>query len=429
MATQLFLHLGSALPPDIHRGTNTANLRGTTTGWAPQRLATTRGGGANSSFATATVAGSTPGVEVQITSGVPGEWITAPLAADVTISGTITINLWALESSMNANVAINAVIERLSSEGAIVSEIARSSQASEVGTSSGVSNFTVSPTSTNMLKGERFRLRVFADDAGTMASGFTFTVVAGATSGGVSGDSYISFNETFSFASSTPAGTTLYLTDTAGPAVGSDDEREMWTSRGSGVVTLSKEPNNGFAAPVRFTKSAVNIEWYSRPLKAFTLGDLVRLNLRARENNASGNMGLRAELAVCDLFGAGAVVWGACDLIDSATIGLGDGAGTNALGELTTTEAAVRGWLAGPDVAVVDGQRLRLRVYVDDNAATAAANGAFTWWGELFYAGTSDGASGDSFITLSQSVTEWEFIAPLPVMIPRNQAAGRAALF
>ena len=46
-------------------------------------------------------------------SGPPAEWITMPLDADVTISGTITLNLWAKETATQANAAINAVIDKI----------------------------------------------------------------------------------------------------------------------------------------------------------------------------------------------------------------------------------------------------------------------------------------------------------------------------
>lgn len=392
--------------PGIHRGTNTAKLNGSTAGWNPSMLHTTRGTGATATVAFAsTVTGATNGVEVRNT-GVEAEWISLPLSAAVTISGIITLNLWAFENNMSANVAINAIIERLDTTGAVISTVAQTARITETGTAAAAENFTVTPTSTNMLKGERFRVRVYGDDAGTMATGFTFSFDYAKASAATDGDSFITFNETFTFQTSDPAGTTLYLTDVAGPAVGANLEKELWTSRGAGVDSIVVNTAAGWTAPIQWTDSGggTAVEWYSRQLTAFTLADVVKLNLRANESTAAANASIRAELATCDSDGTNVTVWAAATLIDAASLGGGLGAGTDVFGELTTSEAAVRGYLAGSDLTVADGQRLRLRIFIDDSA-TAAMAASLTC--TLYYDGTSGGASGDSFVILGQSVTEY----------------------
>ena len=85
---------------DTHLGTDNVNLRGTAVGWTSRALGTARGSGVVASAATATVTGATPGIEVALTGPVVCEWISPPVAADVTISGTITANMWAAESDM-----------------------------------------------------------------------------------------------------------------------------------------------------------------------------------------------------------------------------------------------------------------------------------------------------------------------------------------
>lgn len=423
MATTLFLR-GSAgdgaFVSGVHRGTNTAKLNGSTSGWAPLLAHTSRGNStiAEGSDNTSTVAGATSGVEV-VSGSFPLEWISLPLDAGVTISGTITVNLWALESNMSANVAINAIIDRLDSTGAIVSTIAQTARTTEVAvTTATVNNFTVTPTSTAMLKGERIRIRVYGDDAGTMASGFTFAVNYGRNTGAANGDSFITFNETFGFQTSDPAGSTLYLTDVAGPAVGASVEKEMWTARGDGVNSIVVNTTAGWTAPIQWTNTAggTAVEWYSKPLQAFTLAGVVKLNLRALESSSNAESGIRAELAVCNDDGSGAAVWAAASIISIASLGgASTSSGTDTAGELTTSEAAVVGYLAGSDVAVSAGQRLRLRVFIDDNARTSMVT-AHTC--TLFYDGTSGGASGDSFITLPQSVTEYVPGPPWPQRAP-----------
>ena len=61
-------------------------------------------------------------------------------------------------------------------------------------------------------------------------------------------------------------------------------------------------------------------------------------------------------------------------------------------------------FVAGDATAVTDGQRLRIRVYFDD--APGVAMGASSDM-TFYWAGTSAAASGDTYITLPQTVTEF----------------------
>lgn len=405
MATQLFFRVAVG---SIHRGTNSDNLAGVASGWLSRLLSTARGATATN-FTTNTVAGTTLGVEI---AGLR-EWISEPLAADVTISGTVTFNLWGLESSMSANVGFQVVVERLDHLGAVISTVVDSERGVELGTATSVHNWTAAPTSTSFQKGDRLRVRVAGNDVGTMASGFTFTFDYDSPTAGVTGDSYVSFTETFAFMTATPAGSTLYLTDVAGPAVGADIEKEMWTSRGSGVNEINTSTVVGWTAPIQATDSGggTKVEWYSKPLAAFTLAERVLLNIRAFEITTAANASLRAELAVCNGDGSSAVVWAAANFNDSNS------------GELTTVEAAYVWHLAGDDLAVTSDQRLRLRVFLDDPSDVPM--GSSVSGGHIFYDGTSGGASGDSFITLTQTVTvSAASFPPVPsVMVQRRMSA------
>jgi hypothetical protein len=379
-------------------GSNITRLNGTTPGWYPKLLGTTYMAGPTST-PTDTVTGPTSGIETGyfIASGdVVEHYISPPLDADVTISGTITLNLMAYESAMNANVAINIKIERLDSTGAIISTIAQSARTTELGTTINTNvNFTVTPTSTAMLKGDRIRATVYGDDAGTMGAGFTFTFQYGHSTT----SSTIGFTETFGFLETAPTGSVLYLTDTAGPAVGANDEKEMWTSRGGGVTSKAVNTATGWAAPIQWTNGAggTAMEWYSKPLTAFTLSGSVSVNMRAIESNALANTSIRCEIAVTNGDGSGAVVWGASSFADTIS-------GTWPHGELPTAEDALLWQFAGDDVSVTNGQRLRLRVFIDDTSLYSMVTG---YTATLYYAGTSAAASGDSYITLPQSVTEY----------------------
>lgn len=428
MATQLFFWgppsvLGT---PGMYTGTNTAKLDGTTSGWAPSLIHLNRSGsGGISTAQVTTVTGATNGVEFLDGSfGVPNEFFTLPLAANVTISGTITLNLWGYENNMSANAAINCKLERVDCTGAIVSQIAKTARVTELGTSPSAANFTVTPTSTNMLKGERIRVTVFIDDAGTMGSGFTgiFDYDIPAAGAGTDGDSYVTFTETFTFQTTDPAGTTLYLTNVAGPAVGANTELEMWTSRGGTATSAVVNSVNSWTAPIQWTDTAggTAVEWYSKQLSAFTLDGLVRVNARTLASAPSTGMALRASLFICDSSGSILSTWGAATIVDAATIG---GVTPSTIGLIDNTQARSRGWLAGPSTAITSGQRLMLRLYVDDTATGGAVSGRTL---TLKYNGPTLDADGDSYITLPQSVTEAVAATSAPPLPFQRRGSWRA---
>lgn len=218
------------------------------------------------------------------------------------------------------------------------------------------------------------------------------------------GNTYLGFE-----ANMTHESTTLFLTDSAAaidPGGGAVDSKEAWTSRGAGAVTKQTNDANGPTAPIQATNTlgGNTLEWYTRALQAFTLGGLVEVNLRARETVATTNATIRCEVAVVNNDGSGAVIWGAAN----------DGI------ELGTAEAAMTFNIAGDAIAVTEGQRLRIRIFFDDMSGQGMANAGNL---ELFYAGTSGGASGDTFLKLGQTLMELLAIAgatrtfdPVPFM-------------
>jgi hypothetical protein len=166
------------------------------------------------SDATATVTGPTSGVQVK-KGGTVVTWFSNPLAA-VTVSGTITFNVWGLESAAQANTGWDVLIERCDQNGNVLSTILRSEHGTELGTSAAVRNWTGTPTSTALSLGDRIKVTVFGNDAGgNMGNGRTFTLDYAAGSG-VDGDSYVQFNETITEAPK--AADTGAGTDTAAAA-------------------------------------------------------------------------------------------------------------------------------------------------------------------------------------------------------------------
>lgn len=562
MATQLFLVTSgqSNTDADTHRGTNTAKLNGSANGWLPKPLSLTRGGSGGVS-STSTVAGPTNGVECQnTTGGFPLEFISPPVTADVTISGTITANLWAREASMTDNVAINIVVDIIRATDNSIVQIVKSSFVTELGTSIAVNNFTTGMTSgaytgQTVNRGDRIRIRVFGDDVGTMGGGSSFVFDYAGNTAAADGDSYVTFTENFAFdaapgaevasitqiatntgehlnggaalgngiaqsfvapasgsltqvkvgldktgsptdnvvveirsnsgsspsstvlasasmgaasisataamysfsvpVSLTPSatywivltrsgsydlsnyitwesstadpyasggasvwtgsvwspvsgedmqfivyaltvtGTTLYLTDTASAVSTASVDKEAWTSRGGGVSSIVTNTVNGFTSPVQMTDSAGGtvVDWFSRPLQAFTLGGLAQANIRALISNASANVSLRMEIARVDGDGTSPTVWGSWCVKP---------AGTDA-GEITVGEDVRTANVSGDDLAFTDGQRIRIRMYLDDLATTAMASG-FT--ATLRYGGSALG-SGDTYVVLPVTLTEF----------------------
>jgi hypothetical protein len=131
-------------------------------------------------------------------------WISAPLSSGVTISGTITPNLWGLESNVACNCGARYEVLRWSlASGGIVSSLGISTDGglTEWGTTAAVRTApTLTPTSTAFVTGDRIVIVVYNDDGAsvTEASGRTWTLDYGAATG-VDGDTYLSFTEAISF--------------------------------------------------------------------------------------------------------------------------------------------------------------------------------------------------------------------------------------
>ena len=130
-------------------------------------------------------------------------WFSQPLSSAVTISGTITPNIWGLESNNACNCGLRYEVLRWSvAQGGIVSSLGISTDdgVTEWTTSATVRTApTLSPTSTDFVTGDRIVIVLYSDDANgtTQGSGKTFTIhLAAAT--GVDGDTYLSFTETIS---------------------------------------------------------------------------------------------------------------------------------------------------------------------------------------------------------------------------------------
>lgn len=379
------------------RGIADANLRGTNQGWQTEALSTSPGSFVDQPSIT-TVLGTTPGLEIGGSGAL--EFTSAPLAGAVTISGTVTFNGWALESNMNANSGLQCVIERLGPTGSVISTVVNSERGAELGTSAAVQNWTASPTSTSFAKGDRIRVRWCANDAGgTMASGHTVTLRHNGATGGADGDTWVEFTETFSLLESDPTGSKYYLRNAASSIADQGagvTEKELSTTKGAGTSTVTRDTAAGFTAPLQWTVSSGGntVEWYTPQLNAFTLAGVVRCNVWGIESSQLARAGLNVELAVVNNDGTGANVYGSWGAWQDG------GGGGGEMNHLADT--LMIAYVCGPDISVTTGQRLRLRARLDDSWLALVSGHTAS----LKYDGATDAASGDSFLILTETVTE-----------------------
>jgi hypothetical protein len=184
MSTQLFLR-------------NTLAAYGFSVGF--HLLASTRGSGVTTSV-TDTVGS---GTQIQCTdisggSGIVLSWLSGRVpSGGFTLSGTMTFNVWALESAAQANATIQARVFKYGADGT-VTEVGGGpwSFVTEVGTSAAAKNWTGTPTSTAFAENDRLLVRFYVTNAGTMGGGRTVTVDYSGTSGAADGDSFFQITET-----------------------------------------------------------------------------------------------------------------------------------------------------------------------------------------------------------------------------------------
>lgn len=191
------------------------------------------------------------------------------------------------------------------------------------------------------------------------------------------------------------AATKLYLMDSASSVnPNADEERNMTLTAGAAVVAYVKNTVAGAVTPptaaTQFTRvgAGANQVWYSNPLNAVTIASTVTFNLWAKESATTANATVTAELLRAN---------------NSGTILSVIAAVTLARAELTTTMAVQNFTKAPTSTALSAGDRLAVRVYMDDgNAVTMATGKTIT----VDIAGGTGGADGDSWVQTTETVTE-----------------------
>jgi hypothetical protein len=321
------------------------------------------------------------------------EFVSDPLSAGFTISGTVTFNLWMFESSMNANAGAKCNVYQMKGSDGTLTQIVSSAKGVELGFSGAatVQNWTAAPTSTAMSKGDRLFIQVRFTDVGTMAAGFSVTFDHdGAT--GVDGDSYVQFNENLTFSTAAAAGTVLYLTNAASDISTADDDRASDFSRGSGSTTAAVTVGAGPISPTQLQRSGTNVRWYSPQIAATTLQGPIALNIRAYDTTA-GNFANFA-VKVFTRTAGGAETDRAYGLIDW---------GGNAPTTDSNANFSIEFILGCADVSLSDGDRIGVVVYADDSAVNNIAASTPT----ISYSGTSGGAAGDTWLQFTSTFSQF----------------------
>lgn len=136
----------------------------------------------------------------QTAGGTAVAWVSPPLSAPITISGTVTMNLWAYANLVGANVTVAVSLAKYSggSQGAA---FLTSSFGTALGTSAGVCNWTGSPTSTAFAAGDRLVITGLITNATSLAmvGGDTVTMDYAGLTGGSNGDAFVALTENLSF--------------------------------------------------------------------------------------------------------------------------------------------------------------------------------------------------------------------------------------
>jgi hypothetical protein len=224
VATTLYLRTALA---SCGIGQKLNNKLGVAQWWAPRALSTTAGT-SRTGAGMATVNGPTSGISTT------SMWISEPLAAAATISGTITFNIWAKEDGMSANATIGFVVQKVAAQTLAVSDIvAGSIFGTELTTAYLAKNWTTTPASTGLAKGDRIAVSVYADDATstTMGSGFVVDMYYDYDVANTA-DTWVQFNENLTFMTFSGA-QYIYPTNVASDLATADVDYKAWTSRGT----------------------------------------------------------------------------------------------------------------------------------------------------------------------------------------------------
>lgn len=207
--------------------------------------------------------------------------------------------------------------------------------------------------------------------------------------------------------------TTVYLTNTNSDAsTGDQQNKELWTSRGAGVVSISSIAARVGVDPEQIQNGSVSYpdrySWITPRLNAVTIAGSITTNLRMAEDAMATNNGARVRIYRCSANGT----------ILSTILDSAKGV------EFGTAEAA-QNWAATPgaSVDIAAGERIAVQVWVTQTGGTSTGGVDTLWW-----AGTSAGASGDSYVTFTETLSQYTGLTIAPSSVTSAEAAGSPTL-
>lgn len=239
------------------------------------RIARLTAAGSNYDDSAATVAS---GTQIQFTSGGSAVcYATAPLEA-VTISGSVSVTMYARESNMSANIGGHLKVYRRSTGGALTL-IGSASDGVEFGTAYGNMTWTITPTSTAIASGERLVFRWYIENVGTMNSGHTGYMTPGSSS--------VAFTETLTVQSIVTGSASLSGAGTMSAVAGGSYALLGSASlSGAGSVTATANVQDGYLEGRGFLYSGlVNTYTGLNVVDAFNFRTDTKTNVYAATND------------------------------------------------------------------------------------------------------------------------------------------------
>jgi len=281
------------------------------------------------------------------------QFLSHPLAEDVTISGTITFNFHGSESNALANCRFGCAIYKVSGKDQTQTLICDATDDVEISTTAkALHTWTVTPTSTAMKVGDYFRFVPYITDFGTMATGHTVTLnYAGRAVS--EEDTFVTFAETFTTQDVFNATYVLRALGTDSDVVTADHDSVLWTDTSTLNLRTLTSTVAGYTtsgSQLVHETSVLPVSWWTPQLNGIVLNKKMVLDSSIIETNDLANATIKAELAITNGDGSSPVVWatGSCTL------------------EATTGFTAVAAFLSGESVTITPGQRLRLRLFLSD---------------------------------------------------------------
>ena len=171
------------------------------------------------------------------------------------------------------------------------------------------------------------------------------------------------------------------------------------------VATIIRNTAAGYTTPLQWTDSAggTAVTWWTPQLQATTLSGMIQVVARGIMSSDIADACISCEVAVVASDGSGATTYG---IGKSVKINL-------------SFEGIHTIYIAGVDTSIAQGNRLRIRLSIDDSestfyTSTGAMGSGYT--ATLYFNGTS-GGSGDTYLHLPITLTEYVATTPFPTLV------------